>query len=408
MAKTSTTQSTNTNIYKYTAGMSYILDGNIDTIENINIKTIVIDSNYNDMNMPMIFVTLGLYKRLINKMVLNQDRGIILLNIKRCVTNSHMPDLYTDYIDDKFIYFISGDLSNSLSTIEIPEDNPNDSDDVDTVTLGLLSLDHVNKNKRNINGVLNGKMSSIMYYTTSHLPIVIEPPKNNKMMENLFIPPMNSVSKTLQYLNFVNVFYTTPYRFFIDFDRSYLISSSGKAVKYKGEYISTVMMNIYDEDKSKESKIQGMITDRSSSMYILELDSEDCELVDNHVSEKSYSKISATNTSGNKIEGTLSNISKYSSIKTKTRSIRIMNDNNGILDNMISYLDTSAIQLLVQKIDIDSSIFTMNKEYIVQAEDAYNTETYNGRYILVRKRELYVREDDNFTMNVMLLFRKVQ
>ena len=106
MGKTSTTQSTNTNIYKYAAEMSYILDNNIDTIENVNIKTIIIDSNYNDMNMPMIFVTLGLYKRLINKMVLNQDRGIILLNIKRCVTNSDMPDLYTDYIDDKFIYFI--------------------------------------------------------------------------------------------------------------------------------------------------------------------------------------------------------------------------------------------------------------------------------------------------------------
>jgi hypothetical protein len=74
---------------------------------------------------------------------------------------------------------------------------------------------------------------------------------------------------------------------------------------------------------------------------------------------------------------------------------------------MVSYLNTSAIQLLVQKVDIDSSKFTINKEYIIKADDAYNTELYNGRYILVRKRELYVREDDNFTMNVMLLFRKV-
>jgi hypothetical protein len=317
-----------------------------------------------------------------------------------------MPGLYTDYINDKFIYFITGDIDESMG-VEISEDNPNDADEVDTATLGLLSLDHVNKNKKSINGILTGKLSSIMYYIAGHLPILIEPPKTNTMMSNLVIPPINSVSKALQYLNSINVFYKTAYRFFIDFDKAYLISSSGRSIKCKGEDISTIMIVIHHEDYKPEAKIQGMNINKDHSMYIMNVDSKDCELSDNHVSEKSYSKISATTTSGSQINASLSNISPKSSIKPKTKSIRVMNDNGDIVDNMVSYLNTSAIQLLVQKVDIDSSKFTINKEYIIKADDAYNTELYNGRYILVRKRELYVREDDNFTMNVMLLFRKV-
>lgn len=395
----------NTNIYKYSADLKYTLNDEIYYIDTMNIKSIAIDSNFKQMNMPMIFITLSIDKRLIDRMVQNQDTGIILLNIKRCITNSDMPDLYIDYINDKFIYFIAEDI-NKNDSADYEGDNTDREDIYKLTTIGLLSLDHVNKNKKTIEGSLNGKLSSIMYYATSHLPIVIEPPTNNVMLVNRVLPPLNSVSKTLKYINSLNVFYSTAYRFFIDFDCSYLISSSGRSVKKQGEDISTVFItlkNSYDEG----SKIQGMITNETQSMYQIEIDANDCELADNHVSEKSYSKVIATTTSGGKTNGVLSNKSENSSIVSKIRSVRISNDNQGLLDNMISSLNTSAIQLLVQKIDMDSSVLTMNKEYIVKADEVYNTEAYNGTYILSRKRELYIREDKNFSMNTMLLLEKV-
>ena len=116
--------------------------------------------------------------------------------------------------------------------------------------------------------------------------------------------------------------------------------------------------------------------------------------------------ISATNTSGVRSSIDIS-ASTGSIINTKTKTVRILNDNDGLLQNMISSIDNSAIQLLVQKTDIDSAVFTINKEYLIRAEHAYNTERYNGRYILSRKRELFIRDDDTFTANVMLLFKKV-
>jgi len=258
-----------------------------------------------------------------------------------------------------------------------------------------------------INGVINGKLSSVMYYLTSHLPILIEPPRNNVVLSNKVIPPINSVSKSLEYLNSINVFYSTPYRFFIDFDKAYLISSSGRPVKAKGENIGTVIISIYHYKDDQEAKIQGMITNKHQSLYELYANSLDCELSDNSLSEKSFSRISATNASGNKIDGALTSVPSDSIITAKTKSIRIQNDNNGILGNMIASIDASAVQILVQKTDIDSAVLTMNKEYIIRADDAYGTKKYNGRYLLVRKRELYVRDDDTFTMNVMLLFKKV-
>ena len=76
-----------------------------------------------------------------------------------------------DYISDSFIYFISDDINKEDGLEDDDVDN-----EYDTVTIGLLSLDHVNKNKRDINCVVNGKLSSVMYYVTNHLPILIEPP----------------------------------------------------------------------------------------------------------------------------------------------------------------------------------------------------------------------------------------
>lgn len=405
MAIDQSTYMPNSNIYKYTAAMSFILGQEVHDIDTMNIKSIAIDNDYKNANMPMIFVTVAINRKIIDKMVQNQDSGIIILDLQRAIINSDMPDLYSKYINDKFIYFISEDV-NKTDEIDYEESNKDRDDLFKVVVLGLLSLDHVNKNKRDINGVVNGNLASVLYYLIGNQPVLIEPPKDNIDMHNKFIPPMNSISKTLKYLNSLNVFYQTPYRFFIDFDCAYLMSSSGKAVKKKGEDISTIFL-ILRNTFNEASKVQGMIIDEKQSMYQIECDGIDCELADNHISEKSYSTISAINASGSSTQGSLSNRTKDTIVESKNKSIRLANDNTGLLDNMISASDSSAIQLLVQKTYIDSSVLTMNKEYIIKADEVYKTEAYNGRYILTRKRELYIREDTNFVMNTMLLFEKV-
>lgn len=399
---TTTVMSSNTDLYKYTASATFIDGSDVYDLETVNIRTIAIDYNYNDLNMPMIFMTLGIYKSLANKMIMKQDSAIFILNIKRAITNSDMPNLYSDYINDKFIYFITGDIDEG-TLVELEEDAP---DDDTTVTVGLLCQDHVNKNKKPVNGIIKGNLSSAMYYLTGHLPIVIEPPTNNIALENKIIPPLNSVAKSIEYLNSIHVLYNTPYRFFIDFDQAYLISSSGNGVKVRGNNINTVLITILHEDEY-DAKIQGMTTNKSQELYDVLVSHKDCQLCDNTLSNKSFSKVTATNTSGNSTNATSATKSSSSNVTSKTRTIRVSNDNDGLLQNMVTKMDQSAIQILVQKTDVDSAAFSMNREYIIRAEEAYNTDAYNGRYLLVRKRELYIRDDDTFTVNVMLLLQKV-
>lgn len=394
----------NSNIYRYTVSMSYLVNDETHIFEPMCIKSIAIDSDYKNANMPMIFVTVSLNKRLIDLMIQNQDSGIIIMNIQRSVTNSDMPDLYEDYINDRFIYFIADDI-NKIDEIDYADSNADREDIYKLISIGLLSLDHVNKNKKEISGVLNGNLASIIFYTIGHYPVLIEPLANNIQISR-FMPPMNSVSKSLKYLNSLNVFYPTQYRYFMDFDCTYLLSSSGNPVKKKGEDISTVLLECRSTF-TEESKLQGMIIDEAQSLYKIDCDGIDCELVDNHISEKSYSKINATDTFGANISGQLYNRTDNSIVDEKVRTIRLANNNTGLLNNIITSSDTQSIQFLVQKISLDSSVLTMNKEYIIKADDVYKTEKYNGRYILTRKRDLYIREDDTYVVNTMLLFEKV-
>ena len=251
------------------------------------------------------------------------------------------------------------------------------------ISLGLLSVNHINKNKKDLNGIYTGDLLSVMYYITGHLPILIEPPRDNKQLNYQIMPPMNSIAKSLEYLNSVSTFYDTPYRFFIDFDCAYLLSSSGSAVRRKDEDITTVFITMRDgsgdgASKTSEqfdvgSKIQGMTINRERMMYEIDVDDTDCEVSDNHISGKSYSKLAGTDASGNMINKTVTDSNK-NNVKEKTKNIRISNENTGVLDNMIASLNSSAIQVLVQKTDIDTSVLTMNKEYYIDIKYKYNFE----------------------------------
>ena len=395
------TSLTTANSYGYQASLKFVFaDGEIYNLTAENIMSIVIDSDYINNNMPMVFLTLHTQDGLLDKIVQEQDTSIAIFDLKKKIFNNDMEGYFTDYISGKFIYIISEDSNKNIGL-----DNDDVDNDYDTFAIGLLNLDHVNKNKRDVNCVVDGKLSSVLYYLTSHLPILIEPIKNNITLINRFIPPMNSLSKALAYLNNLSVFYPTKYRFFIDFDCSYLISSSGKPVQKQGESVTTVMIKMKNsiQEGTKEG---GMWIDTKESMYVVEVDGSDVELYDNHVAPRSYTKISATDASGSKSNTILSYSDSLGSVKSKNRNIRIHNDNSGMLSNISSGLESGKVQFMIQKTDTDSSIFTINKEYIVRAEEIYETDKYDGRYILVRKRELYIKNGDNMRMNVMLLLEK--
>ena len=382
-------------LYLYSADIDFVLDGEVHSIETSYIGSIIIDHDYSNNNMPMVFVTVSIENDLLDLMLEHQNTGTVIFNIRQSIANSDMPDLYTEYLSDEFIYFITDSDDEKISDGKVYKQT----------TLGLLGLNCINRNKKFINGIVNGNLSSLMYYVTGHMPVVIEPPSNNVVLKDQVLPPLNSISKMLKYINSLNVFYTTPFRFYIDFDCAYLISSSGKAVKKEGEKFHTVLLDFRNEyDIAVQNK--GMYMDEEKQLLHLIIDEEDYEISDDHISEKSFSKLSAINASGNAFSKSI-DVDDNSSIVEKVKSIRIMNDNDGFLDNMIASVNQSNIRILAQKEYIDSSKITINKEFMVKMDEIYNSDIYNGRYLLIRKREIFIRTDDAFSSTTMLMLERV-
>lgn len=91
--------------------------------------------------------------------------------------------------------------------------------------------------------------------------------------------------------------------------------------------------------------------------------------------------------------------------KIGTKVIRTKNDNPNEVKNVKSELESMINQLSVNKYDLDPSVFTPNKRYLVKNYDAHNNK--DGKFLLNKKTEVYVREDDTFTCNTMLDLCKV-
>ena len=396
-------------IYKYKASGYYVLGKEKYTIDFTNVHSIVIDHDYDTNNMPLIFAILNLSSKIIDIIIKNKETGVFIFNIQKCVDNSDMPNLWKDYINDTFTYFLPNDI-NKTDSRDYENANEGREDVYKEINIGLLSQTLVNNNKKTVNGVIecNNMASAVLYTIGTSRPIVMEPFENNPSFKYMMLPPRNSVAKSVQYLNQQNTFYNTQYRYYMDFDATYLLSSKGSGVLRKGDKINTVMV-ILRNDYDAASKLQGMTIDENNQYYKIEISGTNVEVGDNRVLSKQYTKVRTTNSSGDNSDLTLVNKTNESNFANKTKQVRAPNDNINLISNSEK---NSRLYISINKTDLDGSVFTINKEYMINADEVYKDCGYSGKYLLRRKRELYYKStgesaDEKFTLSVLLTFEKV-
>lgn len=392
--------------WRYKAEMVY-LDTNkgISTkIKNECVKSIIIDHNYEQNCMPVLYVNISLDKALIDDMILNINKNLIMLAIfKYDELLDHVLEI--ECFREKFTYFLPDDV-NKTDSIDYSEQSSeqNLGDTYKTISLGLLCINHINSNKRHIE--INAKDTSmynlVKYITSGFSNILIEPFDYNNTFKQIIVPPQDSINKALKFLNNQKVFYKTPYRYYQDFNCAYIISTGGFGVARKDEKISSVIFDIKDI-LNIEANDTGMITDKNRGNYRIPVNMADTAVYDNSISNKSKNMVRGITSSGN-ITKMLSNNSSYSDAKVS--NIRLNNDNNHMIENIKAGYDSSNIYVNISKNNLDTSIITMNKRYLINHIDRYME--YNGSYILSRKRELYLREDDTFIMDSILNLRKFE
>lgn len=393
--------------YKYSIELSYIKqkENTSKKIRSENIKSIIIDRDYINNNLPVIFMNIVLDKKLIDDMIKNYTKNTMVLTIYKYVYIEGKMTTKTKYIHEEMMYFLTEDLNYRNSVDYSDKENKEREDIYKTISIGLMGLNSINNNKKTFNTILKkSSMINAVYHCTSHINMIIERFDYNKIHDELIITPQSTTSSVIKYLNSINVFYKTPYRFFIDFDCGYLLSSSGKGVPKKGESINSIIITVRDPLDQK-AMVEGMTTSYETKNYQIDISAADTELQENKITEKVYTSISSISEDGlSKATDLNINQSKYSN--SKTEIIRVPKSNPNLIENISAATKQTSSHISMNKIDIDLSIFTPNKRYLIKNYDGHNDR--DGDFILVRKRDLfYLESDDVFLGSVILEFDQV-
>ena len=368
-------------------------------------------------------------------MIRSQNEAYFTLKISAVNQNSLFGSS-TDALNIRCTYFINDDVNKtdpvdytSATGIETMQGNT-----FALVMAGLVCIDHVKNNKRNCAMTLRKiKSMDIVRRLTEHFGnLIIEDFEYNDTYEQIVIPSKeaDSVSKTLAFLNNKRVFYSTPYRFYQDFNATYLLSSSGNTVggsssgggrtgllgagsmgSLFGGGNGDLNIQVSDIDDATTA-ISGMIMNLLSGLLGLGgssgggmgigLNYGFVKVIDATIANKRKSKLRATSS-----DGTIDQeLAVPSSILTNApKTTRMNNDNEHMKDNIKAVEDSSNYFLSFTKPDLDTTAFVINKAITINNTQRY--QELNGRYLLYRKRETYVRDADTFILTTMIDLRRI-
>ena len=408
--------------YRYKIQLQYY-DTNRKTttdIKNECLKSMIVDHNYDTNTMPVVYCNLRLDRSLVDDMIKNQNSNLIIVSLYKYNDNiAHKVDLLS--FRKQFIYFLPDDL-NKMDPIDYNRNtNPTMKGDTYTeLTLGLLCVDHINNNKITCEMTArNVTMYDIVKYITSHINnLIIEPFSYNDTFNQFILPPHDSVNKALRFLNNQRVFYSTPYRYYQDFDCTYIVSSSGNLTERKDDPYGSILLSIRDINDSMANQV-GMIINNTSRTYEIDVNYAFTQVYDNTIINKSKTKIAGVTANPDddtivsindlskqyktKKNKNLKNKAKY--IKDKTETIRLNNDNEHMIDNIEAQNNSENFLVYFSKNDLDTNLFSINKRITIHNIDRY--QEFNGNYLLYRKREAYLREDSTFLMSSMINLKRI-
>ena len=393
--------------YNYRIVLKYIDSSNVEVeIDSSQLQYILIDKDFDGCNMPVISIFGSIERNILDDMIRNIDNNIVTLGIYKYDATNQNDNITEKYFHDRFIYILNEDVSKTAK-IDNPKgiDSKTGNRQYKEVNLWLIQQDAINGNRNTINGVYhNASMNSLILQSTNYLgKVLLEPIRYDTAFEQIIIPPIDSISNYIRYLNDnVGVFYDTPYRFFIDFDATYIVSSSGNPIRARNQYIYTIVIDMQEID-TNTSEEAGACVDLVSGKYTIGIDVSKVEYTKNHVTNKLVNKVTVVNAKGDVFEQVIDD-NQAKVTKTINQVMNVSNNDQNVINPIAHNIESNNVNLSLVKNDLDATLFTINKEYIIK--DPLHDE-YNGRYILTHNKQLFIKQNENFIMSTVLSFRKV-
>lgn len=390
--------------FRYKVTLRYVMENNDEIIIDSNqISYVAVDKDFDNNNMPVIAIVASIEKDVLDDMIRHVNDNILTLGIYRYDVNNQTDNITKKCIHDRFIYILPDDISKT-AVIDYPNGEGKEGLYKD-VTLWLLPQDAVNNNKQTINGVFkNATMNTMILNSTNYLgKMLLEPIKYDNKYDQVIIPPQNSISEYISFLNNdLSVFYDTPYRFFIDFDMTYIVSSSGHVVRSKNESIFTFDIQISSIIPQEEDDT-GMYIDKRNNKNVIYVNSANVNYTRNNITNKMVNSITTIDSSGNVYRRDVeSNNTKVT--KKLSTIINLSNTDNNAVNNIVSSISMNNVCVSIVKNDLDANVFTMNKEYIIT--DNTHPE-FNGRYLISSVKQMYTKQTEQFVMATVLNLKKI-
>ncbi len=265
-------------------------------IDQKNIKSLTIYKEYDKYNMPIATMNLHIDKKFADNIIKNSKTATMIMAVYKYQldNNAAIKQLYFKH---EFSY-LTDDDTNKTEDIDYAKTDSKDEDREDVyriLKLGLISKKLVDRNLSPNNATIykSSMQNIIVDLLNIGEPLLIEPFTETELVEQLIIPPKESLSKTLDYLNTIRVFYNTGYRFFMDLDNIYLVSKSGKATLRNVDKYATIKFNLSDIGGKEDAILEGFRDDDKTKSYIVDIPTTDIKYGKDNITDKELNGFTA-------------------------------------------------------------------------------------------------------------------
>ena len=284
--------------YEYSATLVFMNGENKKEIPQNSIKTIIINKEFDRLTMPTINMTLEMDRELADEVIKNKKTATMFLKMNKIQTSNVSNAVEETYFYDEFTYLIEEDFDKTKPFRYIDPDKKDqkstEADKYRPIRLGLISktCSDLARKPNNLVTYDSSMQDIVIKLLNISKPLLIEPFEYTDPVPQCVIPPKETLTKVLEYLNNIKVFYSTGYRFFMDLDVMYLVSKSGKYIPKQNEKTGVVNIEVKTLDKN-DSLTRGISLADDNSAYNLIIEATNSNLDNSDLTDKEIDSITA-------------------------------------------------------------------------------------------------------------------
>lgn len=380
-------------------------DGGTTEIMKEAIKYILISHDYRTKIMPIIYIKVNLRPSIYNKMVPQQGLAKLMLSLSRRRDSGSTSSVNKRVIHGEFDYFMTDNPNAYKALDELGDGNSGNA--YKTCTIGLVDISLLKKNQKSFEGVYkNTNTLSLIQSATSDMNIIIQPFDNNTELESFTCPAVTSVGQFINYINSQYSLYKGNYIYYLDFDKTYLRSNDGSYIDMKDNDKRYIAFDVEDLTQY-QSLSTGIVEDDSQDAYIIYINANDAQVSTDRVTNELTSIVTSVDTAqgGEATDVSIIDTSAITNITSNTNASNIITSTDpNAAANAATIIAENSNTLVVTKTDMDTRIFTPNKQYMLSY---YNDNPgYCGLYYLVSKTEVYLMSGTDLKSQMTIMLKK--